>query len=119
MDEMALALDMDPLEFRYLNALRPADKLGNGNEMDSYPIPAMLDRLRPKYQEALARAKQDTTDTHKRGVGICCSLFKAGAGANDRSEIRLELNPDGTVTQFNSWEAMGTGRRRGRAHPYL
>lgn len=109
MDELAEALNMDPLEFRYLNALRPGQLLANGNEMDSYPIPGMLDRIRPKYQNALLCAKQNSTDTHKRGVGICCSLFKAAAGANDRSEIYLELNADGTVTQFNSWEAMGQG----------
>ncbi len=109
MDQLAQSINIDPLEFRYINALQPGDLLANGCEMDSYPIPAMLERLRPKYQQALKHAKDESTATHKKGVGVCCSLFKAGAGANDRSEIRLELNPDGTVTHFNSWEDMGQG----------
>jgi aldehyde oxidoreductase len=109
MDELAERSGMDPLEFRYLNALRPGETLSNGSGMDSYPIPEMLARLRPKYLEAKSRAKLGSTETHKRGVGVSCSLFKAGAGVNDKSEIHLELNPDGTVTQFNSWEDMGQG----------
>jgi aldehyde oxidoreductase len=109
MDSLAEAAGIDPLEFRYINALRPGQLLANGCGMDSYPIPGMLERLRPKYRAALERAKRDSTDTHKKGVGVCCSLFKASAGANDRSEVRLELNPDGTVTHFNSWEDMGQG----------
>jgi aldehyde oxidoreductase len=113
MDELAEMLDMDPLEFRYINALRPGETPANGCEMDSYPIPEMLERMRPIYQEALLRAKSSSTDTHKRGVGVCCSLFKAAAGYFDRSEIHLELNPDGTVTQFNSWEDMGQGADAG------
>ena len=113
MDELAQALELDPLEFRYLNALKSGDTLSNGNGMDSYPIPEMLERMRPKYRDALRRAKEGSTDTHKRGVGISCSLFKAAAGVNDRSEVCLELNPDGTVTHFNSWEDMGQGADAG------
>ena len=113
MDELAESLHMDPLDFRILNALQPGAILGNGNAMDSYPIPAMLERMHPKYQEALLRARQSSTETLKRGVGVSCGLFKAAAGVNDRSEIHLELNPDGTVTQFNSWEDMGQGADAG------
>jgi len=113
MDQLAQKLRMDPLDFRYINALRPGEVLSNGNGMDSYPIPEMLNRMRPAYQEALLHAKQTSTDTHKRGVGICCSIFKAAAGVNDSSEVHLELNPDGTVTQFNSWEDMGQGADAG------
>jgi aldehyde oxidoreductase len=109
MDELAEQLHMDPLEFRYRNVLRPGELLANGSTMDSNPVAEMLDLLRPKYREALSRAKQASTETVKRGVGVCCSIFKAAAGANDKSEVHLELNPDGTVTQFNSWEDMGQG----------
>lgn len=108
-DELAHRMAIDPLEFRYKNILREGDICLSGYKLCSYRIPEMIDKLRPRYLAAMERAKKESTPERKIGVGVTCSTYKAGAGVNDSSEIYLELNPDGSVTQFNSWEDMGQG----------
>ncbi len=109
MDELAEKMGMDPLELRYKNVYRDGDETLNGHVLDVYPMVEILDRLRPKYQAALERAKAEDTPEKRRGVGIACGMYNVTAGPNDHSEVALELNPDGTVTHFNTWEDQGQG----------
>lgn len=109
MDELAEKVGMDPLEFRYINVYRPGDKTINGHTLDVYPMAELIDRLRPKYQEALERAKRESTPQKRRGVGIACGVYNVTANPNDHSEVALELNPDGTITHYNTWEDQGQG----------
>ena len=109
MDELAEKIGIDPLEFRYNNVYRPGDTNINGHGFDVYPMTEILDRLRPKYKAALERAKKESTPEKPRGVGIACGMYNVTSGPNDHSEIALELNPDGTVTHFNTWEDQGQG----------
>lgn len=109
MDELAEKVGMDPLEFRYLNVYRPGDKTVNGHTLDVYPMAELIDRLRPKYMEAREKAQRESTSQKKRGVGVACACYNVTAGPNDHSEVALELNPDGTITAFNTWEDQGQG----------
>lgn len=109
MDELAEKIGMDPLELRYINVYRPGDKCINGHTHDVYPMPELIDRLRPKYQKALERVKKESIPGKKRGVGIACGMYNVTASHNDHSEVALELNPDGTITHFNTWEDQGQG----------
>jgi len=108
-DELAEKVGMDPLEFRYLNALRPGEKSILGHEYSVYPYPELLERMRPKYREALERAKRESTPEKRRGVGIACGQYVTASNIVDHSEVAMELNPDGTVTVYNTWQDQGQG----------
>lgn len=109
MDMLAEEMNIDPLEIRYINVAREGQTNINNFEFKEYPMEEILDTMRPLYQEAQARAKAGSTDTVKRGVGITCGGFNVTLGTFDHAEVALELNADGTVTHFNTWEDQGQG----------
>jgi aldehyde oxidoreductase len=108
MDMMAEKVGMDPFEFRYVNIARPGNLTVNNYPYKEYPMEEMMDIMRPYYQEAVARIKTESTDMKKRGVGIAWGGYHTGS-LNDTCEVALELNPDGSVTHYNSWESVGQG----------
>lgn len=107
-DMMAEKIGMDPFEFRYKNAIKPGDTIATNVCLDEYPIQEMMDMIRSYYEEAKQRAKTLSNDTIKRGVGVACGGYSS-AGPNDKAEVALELNEDGTVTVYNTWGQMGQG----------
>ncbi|GFK92182.1 Aldehyde oxidoreductase [Fundidesulfovibrio magnetotacticus] len=113
MDELAEKLGMDPLELRYLNCYRKGDTTPNGQEPEVLSLPEMIDILRPKYQAAKAKAAKNSTAEVKRGVGISLGVYGAGLDGPDASEAYVELNPDNTITIFNTWEDHGQGADMG------
>ena len=108
-DMLAGKIGMDPFDFRYKNILREGQDSNIGNKFDVYPMQGIMDAMRPKYEAALARAKRESTPEKLRGVGIACGQYNTSSSANDQAEIALELNPDGSVTNFNTWEDQGQG----------
>lgn len=108
MDMMAEELGMDPFEFRYINIARPGDLTVNSYPYRDYPMQEMMDILRPYYLEAKERAEKLSTDKLKRGVGLAWGGYSVSSDA-DAAEVELELDPDGGVTHYNSWEQMGQG----------
>ncbi len=113
LDQLAEKLGMDPLEFRYQNVYRPGCTNVTGQEPDSYALPKMFDALRPKYKEALTRAKQHSTATHKKGVGLAVGVYGCGLDGPDSSEAYVEMHEDGTITVGTSWEDHGQGADAG------
>jgi aldehyde oxidoreductase len=113
MDELAEKLGMDPFELRYKNVYRKGGTTPNGQEPEVYSLPEMMDKLRPKYEEALKRAKADSTDELKRGVGISVGVYGAGLDGPDTAQVDLELNPDNTVSAYTTWEDHGQGADMG------
>ncbi|MFZ5812897.1 MAG: molybdopterin-dependent aldehyde oxidoreductase [Thermodesulfobacteriota bacterium] len=113
MDELAVKLNMDPLELRYKNAYRKGDTTPTGQDPEVYSLPEMLDILRPKYQAALKKAKAGSTAEIKRGVGISLGVYGAGLDGPDSSEAWVELNADGGVTVYSCWEDHGQGADSG------
>ena len=107
-DMLAEKAGIDPFEFRYINAARPGDLSPSNRPYTPCKIVEMLDKLRPFYNEALEWKKQPAPAGKKRGVGVSCGGYNVGA-TNDKSEVAIELNPDGTVTCNNTWEAQGQG----------
>ena len=108
-DMLAEKMAIDPLEFRFKNVAREGETNINSYPFKEYPMEEILNKLRPLYQGALARAKAENTDKVKRGVGIACGGFNVTLGTFDHAEVALELNPDGSVTHFNTWEDQGQG----------
>lgn len=108
-DMAAEKLDMDPLEFRFLNAWREGDKANWGKELDCYPYPAMLEKLRPLYHKAIKKAKEASTAELKRGVGIGSGFWGSELDDRDRSLAEVALDPDNGVTIYASWVDSGQG----------
>lgn len=113
MDELAEKLGMDPLELRYKNVYRPGASTPTGQEPEVYSLPAMIDILRPKYKEALDKAKANSGNGIKRGVGVSVGIYGCGLDGPDASEVEVELNPDNTVTVYACWQDHGQGADMG------
>ena len=108
MDMMADKIGMDRFDFRYLNIAREGDLTVNQIPFHNYPMQEMMDIMRPYYKEAVKRAKEASTDEDRHGVGIVWGGYHSGL-SSDNAEVALELNPDGSVTNYNSWEQVGQG----------
>ena len=108
MDILAEKIGMDPLEIRYLNCFREGDTTNVGSTLDVHPVPGLIEKLRPKYEALIERAKRESTPLKKRGVGVAIGSYVVG-GPNDHAEVMLELNPDGSITNYNTWEDIGQG----------
>lgn len=111
-DELAEKVGMDPLEFRYLNIYRPGSTTPTGQAPEVYPLPDMLDQLRPLYKQALAKAKAESTPDNKKGVGISIGVYGCGLDGVDGAEARVELTKEG-VTVFATWQDHGQGADMG------
>jgi aldehyde oxidoreductase len=113
MDELAEKLGIDPLEIRYKNVYRQGATTPTGQAPEIYSFPEMLDKLRPKYQAALEKAKAGSNEQVKRGVGISVGVYGCGLDGPDSSGARIQLNPDNTFTVFTTWEDHGQGADMG------
>lgn len=113
MDELAEKLDMDPLDLRYKNAYRQGATTPNGQDPEVYSLPELIDLIRPKYQAALDKAGQESTDTVKRGVGVSLGVYGSGLDGPDTAEAAVELNADNTITVFTTWLDHGQGADMG------
>lgn len=112
-DMLAEKAGIDPLEFRYRNIYRPGDVSLNGHTFDVYPMQAVLDKLRPYYEEAKARAAQEDTPEVRRGVGISCGTYNVCSGEFDHAEVAISLDEDGNFTSYNQWQDQGQGADAG------
>ncbi len=109
MDMLAEKAGIDPWEFRYLNVARPGDTTLNSYPYKEYPMPEILEKIKPYYDAAKARAKAADTPEKRRGVGIVCGGFSCSSRGADSAGARLELNPDQTISVFNTWQDIGQG----------
>jgi len=108
-DMAAASVGMDPWEFRYKNAARPGDLTINSCPYHDYYYPAMLEKIKPVYDSYKAEAEAAQKAGRHVGVGMSMGGFIITIGMFDKSEIALELNPDGTFTHYNTWEDIGQG----------
>lgn len=113
MDELAEKLGIDPLELRYKNAYRQGATTPNGQDPEVYSLPELIDLIRPKYEAALKKAKPNSTDAVKRGVGVSLGVYGSGLDGPDTAEAAVELNADNTVTLFTTWLDHGQGADMG------
>ena len=113
MDELAQKLGMDPLELRYANVYREGATTPTGQEPEVYTLAEMIDTLRPLYNKAQTKAAENSTDEVKRGVGVSIGVLCAGLDGPDHGSADIELNEDGTVTLYTTWEDHGQGADSG------
>ncbi len=108
-DELAKKMGMDPLELRYLNCYRPGATTPFQQAPEVYPFPKQFDTIRPKYKEWMQRAKELSSDTKKRGVGIALGIYGCGVDGPDTAAVALELLPNGDVMMHDGWHDHGQG----------
>lgn len=109
MDMLAEKAGIDPFEFRWRNIARPGDTNINSYPFKQYPMESMMKKMRPHYEKALKEAKAKNTSELKRGVGIAWGAFNVTEGSTDSATIALELNPDNTITKYDTWQELGQG----------
>jgi aldehyde oxidoreductase len=109
MDMLAEKVGLSPWEIRYINAARPGDTMISGYPYRQYPMAGLLERAKPIYEAAVARARLEDTPEKRRGVGISCAGYNTTSGGGDRAGCKIILNSDGSFSVFNTWQDMGQG----------
>ncbi len=108
-DEAALALRLDPIDFRRRNAL-PTDgrTLAGNTYFGPVRTPEILDKLdRHAIWQQRAAAKAQPPAGMVVGTGVSCVTKDFGSGA-DCSLATVELAPDGRITINSDAVEMGT-----------
>jgi aldehyde oxidoreductase len=108
MDELAAKMGKDPLELRYINVYRHGDTTPTGQTPEVFSLPALIDKMRPLYKEALEHAWKESTPEIKKGVGVSIGIYGCGLDGPDSSEVLIELTEDGVLLTA-SWEDHGQG----------
>ena len=109
MDMLAEKAGIDPFEFRRINIAREGQTNTNSAPYRLYPMEKMMDMMKPHYDKAVKEAKAKDTPEVRRGVGLAWGGFNVTEGATDHATIRLELNPDNTITKYDTWQELGQG----------
>ena len=110
MDMAAEKAGIDPWEFRYKNLAKPGDTTINSRPLFDYEVyPKLMDMIKPYYDQYKAEAKKAKDAGRNVGVGLSLGGFLVTTGKFDQCEMELELNPDGTVTCYNTWQDVGQG----------
>ena len=113
-DELALRLNIDPLEFRILNALGAGEPTVTGQIFaDGMGFKACLEALRPHWIEARAAAVRHNAEARgpfKRGVGVAGMWYGCGnTSMSNPSTMRLGLKPNGRFDLFQGAVDIGQG----------
>ena len=114
-DELAVALRIDPLELRHRNALRAGDRTATGQVLEaSVGLVACLDALRPRWkalrEEADAFNAAAAGQPRRRGAGIACMWYGCGnTSMSNPSTMRVTLSRDGEVVFRNGAQDIGQG----------
>ncbi len=109
-DMAAEKAGIDAWEFRYKNLAKPGDTTINSRPYFNYDIyPQLMQKLKPLYDQYKLEADAAKKEGRHVGVGLSLGGFLCTTGMFDAAEIALELNADGTVTHFNTWQDVGQG----------
>ncbi|MGH7767390.1 MAG: xanthine dehydrogenase family protein molybdopterin-binding subunit [Candidatus Binatia bacterium] len=106
-DEMARALDLDPLEFRLRNALREGDTKPNGEHIRDLHAVAVLKRV-----AGLARWRKGKRKTIKNGGGLARGRGIAFADRHigiGESEADIAVEADGSLRLTTAVRDVGVG----------
>jgi CO/xanthine dehydrogenase Mo-binding subunit len=108
MDEIATALQLDPIDFRIKNALRPGDRWIDGHAIDSCTIVECLETLRERTEWTARRAQtvKPAKPARRRGIGAAAVSHISGFMATSAFVRLLE---DGTVALNTGAVDIGQG----------
>jgi aldehyde oxidoreductase len=109
MDMLAEKAGIDPFEFRWRNIARQGQTNLNSYPFKQYPMEEIMKKMRPYYERAVKEAKEKDTPAIRRGVGLSWGGFNVSEGPTDNATVDLELNPDNTITKYDTWQELGQG----------
>jgi xanthine dehydrogenase molybdenum-binding subunit len=114
-DELAEAVDCDPIEFRRRNALRDGDvdpwtRLPIG----AWPIDDVLDRGRAAIDWDAVRGRRRRDGPWRRGAGMAVMMHVSGANCIsarriEESKAVVRVNADGSITALTGQPETGAG----------
>lgn len=117
-DVLAAKMGMDPFDIRELNCYKESEHstIPTGYEPDVYCLEEMYKVARPLYEAGKKRVAEKNAASdgrYKYGIGVSSGVYGSGLDGVDSSQAYAELNPDGTVTMYVSWEDHGQGADMG------
>ena len=118
MDALAAKMGVDPFDLRELNCYKESEQstIPTGYKPDVYCLEEMYRKARPLYEAGKKRVAEKNAASDGRikyGIGVASGVYACGLDGVDGSEAWAELNPDGTVTMYASWEDHGQGADMG------
>lgn len=117
-DVLAAKMGMDPFDIRELNCYKESEHstIPTGYEPDVYCLEEMYKVARPLYEAGKKRVTEKNAASdgrYKYGIGVSSGVYGSGLDGVDSSQAYAELNPDGSVTMYVSWEDHGQGADMG------
>ena len=112
MDMMAEKSNIDPLEIRYINAIRKGQETATGQVLESAGLDQCLEALRDDWKSWRTEAENHNTQSPivRRGVGIGCMWYGCGnTSIANPSTMHISIKSDGTVTLFSGAQDIGQG----------
>jgi len=118
-DALAEKLDLDPMEFRLKNILRPGLETATGQVLDSsVGLEECVAKVRGASEWDHKRsAWREKTGRKRRGIGVALVYHGNSIGPEgiDRSSATLSIDEKGRVTLRTGLTEYGTGARSGLA----
>ena len=101
-DELAAKLNLDPLELRRRNALKPGDLTITGQKVeDSCSLSTALDRVKQESGWEGFKARARGQGHKRRGIGVSATYYGVCLGALgrylDRAGSHVQIEKDGSV----------------------
>lgn len=112
MDELAKALEMDPVEVRRINAVKSGQVAPNGSIIrEAAAVPASIDEATQMIGwEEIDRVDRQPASHLRRGWGMATTWFVIGLGrGQDNAAVIVEMAPDGSVVMRTGAVEMGQG----------
>lgn len=112
-DELALEIGIDPLEFRLINALSRGSLTATGQRLEaSAGLPLCLEALRAKWRHMRlgAEAFNREARVRRRGAGIGCMWYGIGnTSMSNPSAMKVGVSPKGRITLYSGAVDIGQG----------
>jgi 4-hydroxybenzoyl-CoA reductase subunit alpha len=111
LDELALAIGMDPAEIRRRNLLQSPCVTVNGLRVQSYGLPECIE----KTVERSGWKERKSNLAKGRGLGIACSHYVSGAANSiirsdmPHSTVNIKIDRDGGVVVYTGASEIGQG----------
>ena len=114
MDELAIALKMDPFALRRKNIVKPGDLIESvwhdpsDASFGSYGLDECIDVVEKALASGRGQAKPDGDDWLE-GTGVALAMLESGPPTEHRSGAKVELRADGTYHLAVGTTEMGNG----------